>query len=210
MPKPVALTVVGRAGAKRELDGVGNGADGGDDVGVARAAVDEGDEGGGLRGARFAGGIGFGVRVGPVVDGDVVSLAGAGGEEGVFDGGLAWCGLVIEGEVLEEEGEAVGGLDAGGVGLEVKRAGGGGKGAGFELALVPEANFAGRAGGGDVIEGGPIDPIGFRGIERLETGGKDDVEGERGAGEIEIRQVTEARMLVEVVGIPEHEDGEIG
>ena len=101
----------GLAGSDGERNGIGNAADGGGDLRVARAGVDEGDEGIGLIRARFAGGVGLRVGVGAVIHGDGVGVSGAGGEKLVFDGGVLGGDDVVIGEVLIDERELVARLD---------------------------------------------------------------------------------------------------
>ena len=92
-------------------------------------------------------------------------------------------------------------------------AGGGGEGSALQHAVRPERD-SGFGGNGvvdaDDIECGPIDPVGFRRIEWLEGGRVLHIEGEDGAGEAEVGQVFEVRMFVEVIGVPDDGDGEIG
>ncbi len=140
----------------------------------------------------------------------VCDVPSAGGEELVLHSCVLNGRDEVVCEVLEEEREAVVGLNAAGGGDQIEGAAwrrGSFRSAAWQWSHSRICGWCHRA---DAIERGPIDPVGFGRIERLEPGGVLDIEGEGGAGEVEIGQVLEARVFVEVIGVPKDSDGEIG
>ena len=186
---------------------MGCAADGGGDIGVGGDCRHQSVR---LIGRAFPGGVGFGVGVGSPVDGDGVFRTRAGGKKGEFGGGAAVRCDVVEGKVLKPESRAVEGLDAAARGGD----GDGGRSrieaARDQRCVVPKGDFDRGVVGAKAVERGPVDPVVFWGVDGLQAGRVVQVEREREAVEIEVRQVLEGRVLEKVIRVIEDGDREIG